>query len=370
MQIMKISNNTNYNYSKNSTPQKTSFKGYFACPLKAIYIKPFPEPKFILMFKELQNKCGKYFNIALDLKESVEADLSKIKLQRDGIVWGSSHPTWLQDYCLIMQKTVAVFTQSGSRFIPESLADKIGLPKIIVKPNIEGGNCFLGVKRSGKKFALVGEDVLDKKMIFSSVRYNRKDIAFSLGVEKNNLHIIPQPNFHLDMAIRPLVYPYVLVGDPDLTLELARKTYASDAKKMQKIAQIEKAVVQKTDPQYASAKNTVSALERQGFKPIRVPGLLNDAFRALNFMNAIVHQLPDGRLIYITNKSSLRGAEGINFETIFKEYLKEHVPEVKKIVFISGNGFTQEKLRSQQGGIHCMSLEHPDFKQWSRLGFK
>ena len=99
-------------------------------------------------------------------------------------------------------------------------------------------------------------------MLFLPVQYNRQDIASSLGVERNNLHIVPQTNFHLDMDIRPLVYPYVLVGDSDLTLELAKKTYAADSKKMQKIAHIEKLIGQKIDTQYASSKTMVAALEK------------------------------------------------------------------------------------------------------------
>ena len=205
--------------------------------------------------------------------------------------------------------------------------------------------------------------------------YSKHSIARALGIKEENVYLISQPNFHIDLAIRPLTYPYVLLGDCKLTAELISAQYQSN-----KLNTLTKLCLDSdgADPLYgyASIETIEKELIKQDFIPIRVPGLLGP--NIANYMNAVVHIKPNGDLIYITNdcKPYNYQKDGININQLFKRYLIEKVPKIKKVEFISGGSSTKADgsrtymnscLARNNGGIHCMTSERPDFVKWNAM---
>lgn len=363
---MKISNNiangharSNYSQPKTNPPtQKCAFKGWAAAPIKEIYLQPNKLGNFKDFLLEMDTKCKKYFNIIVQLKEGLTQDIESIKTDDQNRILNPLSSCWSQDNKIFINNNkLGFFPDSKDPHVAQQLAKNLNIETHRIASDTQGGNCYLGKKPNGETFALVGEDALE----YSS----RKYVAESFGIKEENLKVISQPNFHIDMVVRPLTYPHVLVGDPDLTANLAKKTYGE--KKVEFINDFKSNKYLDDDREtYSKTDRTVKELEELGFKPIRVPGLI-DGERGVNFMNAIVHQQENGDLVYITNKTPIGEKNGVDFEELFKKDLQSKVPQIKDIIFIDAKGLVQNCLTKYQGGTHCMVCEKPDFEKWNEL---
>jgi len=358
---MKIEIKNNYQYPK-AIPHKPVFKGYFACPIKELHIQPNFQKRFPTMLSELNKKCGKYFKVVVQLTNGITSDVNRLDLKESNCIEGSTKFCWGQDNKLFFEdNSLGILMKNQKPSGAKSLAGHLGLKSVLINSNVEGGNCFLGKKLNGENFALVGVDALHKS--------NKAEVAKSIKVKPENLYVISQPDFHIDMVVRPLVYPYVLVGDHKLASKMADKNSLNKFQRTQ-LNQLEKSREETIKYcEYASVDKVVSELEKQGFIPIRVPGMVGR--NKANFMNAIVHQEPNGDLIYITNKTHLDKKVGLNFEKMFEQDLKSKAPNVKEVVFVDGDGLLQDNLAigngENGGGIHCMSSENPDFEKWNEF---
>ena len=227
-------------------------------------------------------------------------------------------------------------------------------------------------------------------------------MAKTFDVDEKNVYSVPQMDYHLDLSIRPVGYPDVLVNDPELALknleELARDpamgTNNHDFDYLKELYDETKECAERLYKKYGNnTDDVVNYLKAQGFNPIRVgavygAGFYKDPFFQLvkgfyepegngdtdgckiNFINAIVNKRPDGSLSYITN-----GTTGSNVDKLlekkFEEQLKEKVPtEVAKVHFVYGSKtdpYMEELpsiasgLRTHNAGIHCHVAEEPDF---------
>ena len=366
---MKIVNYSTPQYNnKSNTAKTTPFKGYFACPIKELHIQPtHDDENAIILLKELQKKCGKYFKIIVQLGDKVTENIRGLKLNPCGCIQDANRIMWGQDNKLFLpdKTTLAIFRKSKSYKTAETLSRTLNMPKINIDMPIEGGNCFLGKKNTGEYFALIGnENLYGNDIPF---------IAKHLGIKSENVHLISQPDFHIDLGIRPLNYPYVLLGDRKLTANLILDKY-------DKLGAITKMLVARDKNymplSYASIETIAKELEQQGFIPIRVPGLLGK--NEVNYMNAIVHQKTNGDLIYITNdcKPHTYQQFGIDINRLFEDYLMQTVPKIKKVKFINGGPKKNSNdygtymnfcLARTDGGIHCMTNEKPDFEKWNAM---
>jgi len=119
-------------------------------------------------------------------------------------------------------------------------------------------------------------------------------------------------------------------------------------------------------------------LEGFGFIPIRIAGRYCDD---INYMNALAFENKNGNISYITNSTKKSYPELTYLEKLFEEDLREKVPRVDTIHYITGGkrtafdrqnesyyskGFTfrngiMDILANRKGGIHCMTAEVPDF---------
>ena len=359
---MKIAGQNNYTYYQNK-PKQPVFKGYFACPIKTLHFQACGNARQQPLFNELNAKCSKYFKIMVQVKGKIvkpeELKYKKFMLfYNTGIVKGALDDKWGQDNKIFLNATKLGVLNHRSADLAKDFAKLSGLESKFISSLLDGGNCFLGKRQNGEPFAIVGKDALSGS--------TKATVAGHLEVKPENLHVISQPNFHLDMAIRPLNYPYVLVGDPELTFELAK---GQNKLNKGQVGYFEKSNEARAKNHiannYADVEETVKQLEKNGFKAIRVPGLLGEDY--LNFMNAVVHQEDDGSLIYITNKMHLGKQNFINFEEMFANYIKSKSPSIKEVIFIDGDGLVPNALALQNGGVHCMSKEEPAYKKWKLL---
>lgn len=376
-----ISNNTMYSNRSLTKAKPANFQGWAACPLKSITLKPDNSHEFKPLLNELRQKCGKYFDINVLLAGKLERNLDNVVCNPNGDIIDVTNFIWAQDYGIFLNSrkmNVFMYGKHDWKNFNFQLGELSGCHSKETYLPLEGGNCFLGKKPDGAPYAIVGINAFEgitrhalmDEYTYSILLQSRKqDIANELGVKVQNLYIIKQPDFHLDLAIRPLHYPYVLVGDPNLTIDLAKQSYPDTVYQSDAIYRMDKNRIRPSLGQdHATPDETVKQLESFGFKPIKVPGLLGHPYKDLNYMNAIVHQDSDGKLIYVTNRNnSYKTLEGINFERIFVDYLKEHVPSIKRVIFIDAKGFIQQMLYGRDGGIHCLSLERPDFRKWNTL---
>lgn len=364
-------NNNSYlptKYPKKDASKNTSFKGYFACPIKELHIQTAYEklkfPKMHLMIQELNEKCRRYFEIVVQTKNGLVKP-QNLETDKEGFIiepvatrykYGQDNKLFIEDSMLLLR-----YPNSSNWEAAKSLAENLKLKTTSVFENIAGGNCFLGKKPNGETFALIGDDALVYEEDEMTLIRTPEDLAKSLHIKPENLHILSQPDYHLDVAIRPLKYPYVLVNDMDL----AKESVKTEAQKKQidSMNFREKSAINGRG--YISPEKTAKQLKKQGFMPVLVPGTLGH--RELNYMNAIVHQDTDGKLVYITNHSDYGKSIGIDMEKIFTDCLKKKAPDVKEIIFIDGESFVPSCFRQESGAIHCLTSERPDFEKWKTL---
>ena len=92
---------------------------------------------------------------------------------------------------------------------------------------------------------------------------------------------------------------------------------------------------------------------------------------SLNFMNAIITKNKKGEMVYISNKSDfdkrigltpeIIKESGFSFEKEFVNSLKPYIKE-ENVYFVEGkNGEIQDSLENLAGGIHCLTMEMPQF---------
>lgn len=393
--------------------QAISFKGYGACPLKSLYLQSNNDPDCLTVAKEVK-KIGlkENFDVFIQIgKELINPDnyngRSENLITVDTTIWS-------QDKRLVLEREgskdseIAIGTTSsgsinGDLEASTELANSLNLPIKEMRSVLEGGNCYILKNNKNEKIALIGktdrlrtakkialEEIGEDASRYDKLEniYNNKELDFKnnqkqyedkatlqiakdLNIKPENVHFISQPAFHIDMAVRPLNYPYVLINDFNYSQELLEKaknkTNNQDIKK-----QIEE-IISNTeyskkiiDPKYANMDIIENELTEQGFKVIRVPGILN--YAETNFMNAIVQQKFNGDLVYITNKSPC--VSSINLNNMFEKVLKQKAPQVKKVYFVAGqeyrnNNYISYTLDKKSGGIHCMVCEHPDFLKWN-----
>ena len=320
-----------------------NFKGYDALPLKRIYAEKNAGAKFEKEMQEVAQKEG--FEFCL-----VEDDNWKWMQDQKTIIEKFGHP-----YIIAKNKSVS------SEFMSE-MANRFGINSHESDSFSTGGNTFIGKYPNGEKWMLIGE------------KENLKDldmVSRTYGIKRENIFTIPQQNFHIDMNIRPVGYPYVLVNDPDLVNKKfnnlqeswrrpkASYFFESDHNQLNKRLKEEG---------YSDCNSVCDALAEAGFIPIRIAGVYT---RGINFMNAIVNKHEDGTMTYITNNPNLRDSAYCDtLKEDFAKTLKEMIPEIKNVYFIGGetdttgyNPITQS-LNWGNGGLHCMTLEEPNFDIW------
>ncbi|MCX4275344.1 MAG: hypothetical protein OSJ27_06140 [Candidatus Gastranaerophilales bacterium] len=338
-----------------------SFSGYDAVPLKTLHMGTMHE-RIEKELKQIAENEG--FNVKTsDYNESFNQDF-KVILNKDNMpkLFMRQNIGLFQPLLADIEKEYEMSTTIVPMFPPKSrfIRDE----NIISSGGfISGGNFFLGKKPDGTKWLLIGA---------SEQSLHRDPFAISklYDVPLRNIHFLPQEDYHLDLSLRPIGYPYVLVNNPRMASKNESKIRNQKQKTTQKTDTL-------SDLQYNSHKKSIEILENAGFIPIPIGGVYNNG---INFMNAVVNRHPDGTISYITNSSKSTDPRDTKYQRMFekdlrnklKELSKEdkNAPRLRDIYFIEGelydygNEMTDNILEGA-GGIHCMTLEEPNFEAWA-----
>lgn len=321
-----------------------AFKGYDAVPLKALHIdarrgKVEDELREIAKKEDFEIKSSIY-------NESYNQDL-KVILQKHGAP------------CLIMQGNEEFDRPHLPDISKQYDMPLKHLPMFDSSTGfVSGGNFFMGKTPKGKKWMLIG--AMNSNM-------DKDKISKLYDVEKENIHFITQQDYHLDFSIRPIGYPYVLINHPGR----ARKNMEEVTGKEIEKTKIDEMLME-------SYKKTIIELRQAGFYPIPVCGVYPEG---INFLNAVVNLHDDGSISYITNSSDCDDDVKIEYQKKFEKELKEKLeklsekmpdaPKLRDIYFVKGEVYEDigwnemmDNIVEGSGGIHCMSLEEPNFDVW------
>ena len=326
-----------------------SFKGYDAAPLKNIHVDQLIDDG---IGQELRTICSEE-NIGYKIESKLP---------------------WGQDHSFVIEKDGNPYfigeIAKSSRWEGNSEDFPSGLI---------GGNTFIGKFSDGQKWMLIGKDNRNQE----SIDENKKKISQLCNVPEENIFEIPKPDYHLDVAIRPIGFPNVLVNDSDLAEEALEKFNDGSEEYKEFKSKFDESKKQISE-NYASCDEVCSALEKAGFNPIRIAGVFAEG---INFMNAIVNKHPDEKISYITNSSKCKNHIYNKLQDNFEEELKARVPNLNKAYFVRGNDnsfmnqgiiqiYSQGKYKRENsnymmnsinyldGGIHCLTLEEPNFEKW------
>lgn len=341
--------------------QKQNFKGYDAAPIKNLYLSVLEANDERDLFDDIQN-VAKREGIGL---WTITGD--RLFEGREPETWVGRYPAdiWTQDRIFFTEGNgcTQVHPAKSLLGIHHGISNDFEVKNKIKTSDTflstDCGNFFVGKKENGEKYVLAGAESIS----------DARKIAELQNIKKENIHIIPQPAFHIDMIVRPIGFPYILVHDEDLALENVDKLNTTNEIK----ARLKKEITKDRENilrgrKFISGKELAKKLEAQGFKPILIGGLYGVN---VNFMNAIVHKRNDGNLVYITNGSENLSREKTQLQKIFEQDLRAKVSNIAKVDFIlgekakiTGDNAIGDLLMFYQGGVHCLAAEEPDFEKW------
>lgn len=323
-----------------------AFRGYDAVPLKALHIDA-KRGKIEDELREISKKEN--FEIKPSIyNESFNQDL-KVILEKDNkphlFMQGNEDmdKPYLSDISKQYNMSVSLLPMFD---------DTTGF--------LSGGNFFIGKNQKGEKWMLIGK-------MNTAEGEGLDRISRFYDVKKENIHFIPQQDYHLDLSIRPIGYPYVLVNHPGR----ARKYQEEITGKPVEKTKFDEMLMDRY-------KETIINLKQAGFYPIPVSGVYPSG---INFLNAVVNLHDDGTFTYITNSSVGTDENQIEYQKRFEKELREKLeklsakmpdaPKMQDIHFITGEiyddiGWNEmmDNLVEGAGGIHCMTLEEPNFDVW------
>ncbi len=396
------------NLSVNKSIKVPAFKGYDAVPVKSLYMQNLSGNFAVDFFEELK-QIGQKEDFDVFIQDSEKIQNNSQNLKNDKFI----NRPWAQDNKILRKNEGKIYTLF-STLIPQEYEKQVkqfaDFTNSILKKTdtlLEGGNIFIGKKDNGEDWLLLGKDSVSETSIndfladcdvenidcdrfnefLNSGIINRKQdgtgniisiddwimnkkqydlkainkISKDFGVKEKNIYTIPQGNFHNDMFIRPVGYPYVLVNDNASVLENISELPYGAAKLRQKTKDNETLRLE----QYASTEKIVKSLKKYGFTPIKIAGIYGKG--EVNYLNAIVHKHNDGTLTYITNSAACKKDGYSQLDNLFEKQLREKLPNIKNVYFIKGDyeniagNAMMYSLHYLNGGIHCYTCEEPDF---------
>ncbi len=357
-------------------PYQQTFQGFDARKLKAVAMTTNQSG----IAQEMKNICNKYnVDVWLASPDSLVSD-------NFGNVVETCPYTlpWAQDILSMIsgEKMLYSWADDGLGWLLEVFK---GFKGHSVYDHTKGGNFFI-VKNGSADDIFVGSNEIKK--------YRKDKGYFSDIYGIKNVHILSQPDYHLDLGIRPLNDKNVLVCDDNLMvnkikegIDLITKTIQNNPLNSKRLKEIQynlkfllnNFLISIKENPYASSNITFNQILDAGFNPIRVParfyttvqhGDLQKSLKYdLNFANAVVFEKHNNELVYITNKSQMDKAIGItpeienqtgfSFEKIFKDALKSYVKEEDTYFVSEKNAVMSEFLLKKDCGIHCLCAEIP-----------
>ena len=410
---MYLSNYVSGGYKRHSN---IDFKGYAACPIKNLYMQSDFHEENLDVAEELK-AIGKSegFVVKMQIGTNLYDSFENLKgifiklLAGAKSRWAQDNKTFLNtpEGEKILTPRILHLFRPGEDIQVNRLAEDLKMDVKVSESYLEGGNYFLGKKYNGEPYAIIGiralvytaeliamkdlglkpesleeyQDNLANKALLNHLEKNKeaftsqakKQIACDLNLKPEQIAFISQPEYHLDMKIRPLQYPYILVNDYETMVKELDKIENPSQKAITYLKRFKKRLMQMKETEatqdYVSSEKTVKELTDLGFKVIKAPGIID---KRANFMNAIVHERKNGELVYITTETNFLKNMDVDFNKLFTKFLMENVQSVKRVEFVGGpiNSYGKNYIERylddpKSGAIHCMAAEEPDFKAWA-----
>ncbi len=188
----------------------------------------------------------------------------------------------------------------------------------------------------------------------------RRQAARDLDVEPDRLVVLTQPDFHIDMHLRPMAPGEVLVHHPLAAmraLEAAAQDPAlapwqlEELRAMYQNAQLEhRELGGVTDQIFAE-------LSAAGLIAVPTPGVFEGRERLANFMNGVPGTTEAGEMYYLTNASSIAP-----LETVFRDFMARVGVERVEMLGAEGGGprslSVSERSLELAGGLDCRQVDH------------
>lgn len=320
-----------------------SFKGYDATPLKRVFIE-----------KATSDQINE------EMKAIAKEEGYKLRYTTDYLKWAQDDKTIIERN----NKPHLIGNIRSDKGFMRDMEQFYGIQSTYAKTFVTGGNSFIGKYPNGEKWLIIGEDEIHENK-------TKADVAKEYGIKQENIHTIPQQYYHLDMFMRPIGYPYVLVDNPKLSKRaIETMNWIKYPYDYIHIRNNFNEFEESRSEHYSSAQKTIEALKKAGFKPIEIAGVFGSG---INFLNAIVNKHKDGSISYITNSTKCGSPLISELEKTFEEDLRERVDNIDKVYFVRGSAeeptelsnYMMRNLLKYGGGIHCMSLEEPNFETWA-----
>ena len=370
----------------------TNFKGYDVLPLKGLYMQGWENYSEQKITKEMLSITQKE-NIHLFINSCDK--IIKDKVQSFHRI-GTCLSVWAQDTkeFVFGNNVKKIMCNLREDIIKSENLSELSSYNVVGRKNLpRGGNFYIGYKPDGEKWMLISTKTIMKNLnsIYKDEYeegtklkglYNKEELV-TLGeistifdVKMKNIHLLNTSYEDLDMLVRPMGYPYVLVNDYKETLkniEKLQKKFSNSKVVAKLLSGIKK---------YEWTGDILKkSLEEQGFVPIKIGGAYANN---VNFLNALAFRTKNGGISYITNSTKHSSPELEYLEKLFEEDLRSKIHNIENVYFVSGgnakeNGSLTECdkmneimqwLREKYGGIHCMIAEIPDFSKVSSSTIK
>ena len=387
--------------------QYTNFKGYSAGKIKALYMQNPTSIHQVAIYEQLR-AIGKKEGFDVFMHDNKDIHKNPIdtpsKKYNPWSIWSQDNKFFIKSNN--QKKLITSQAKHPEEHLEvESLSQKLNIKLQDASFWIDGGNFFIGENDKQEKYMITSfwaiylcaayEYLLDKnienldnekikefyengilynekgEIIASGEEYNEnaekwkdvsiKDIAKTLGIKEENIYIIPEIEYHIDLGIRPLNYPYVLVGDDEEAYKMLselKERFSQNKDYLKIIKNLENKIKERQE-NYPTSESVCKSLALQGFIPIKVAG--NFGRSEVNFINSIVHKNDKG-LVYITNSTKHSTPVLEAMEELFEKDLREKCPQISKIYFVSGTisdtrNSLMMYLSELKGGIHCLCCE-------------
>lgn len=194
----------------------------------------------------------------------------------------------------------------------------------------------------------------------AKLELTRERLAADVDLPRDRLVEVTQPEFHIDMHMRPLAPGEVLVNDPQACIDLIDEALgdpnlqAWQARELRSMRDNAQADLRTMGGVY---RRIQSELIDAGLIPIATPGVFRSYNRQANFMNAVPGTTQDGTQYFLTNASSIEP-----LERAFERFVKRlGVDEVR---FVGADGGGARSLSASEisleysGGLDCREVNH------------
>ena len=373
----------------NSSINNVNFKGYDAIKLKGFYMQGFVEKKDIDICRQMK-KIAEKENLDFFINQN---NTGIKKVIAEGLppakpllpVWGQDRKAFLKNG---YEEFILCNKQDGLKDLPEEFSS-YNIKKREILPR--GGNYYIGYKPNGEKWMIINGKYVTE---YGEKRNKQEKISLEnietvYGVKRANIYNTGYLGYDLDMSVRPIGYPYVLVNNEAETLkniEKMRKKFPQSDEIYEKLKWFQKYL----NPDYLRIKECdelYNCLKDFGFKPIKIGGFYSED---INFLNSIAFKNENNKISIISNSTKYSCPELEYLEELFEQDLREKVEGIENVYFVSGGKKTEETfgeydwikthnfpqyrfneyhnvimdfLGERHGGIHCMTAEIPDFSK-------